>query len=202
MVGAVAVAFAFAFAFAVAVAVAVAVAFAAAVAVAVAGRYVLGHVNRPDARPAAQVEDAGGPMLRDRGLVQVSSPGDEEQLVVDVHAVLFGLVTRVHVEAAPESMVQPAVLFVRLRGRNYQPAVLGQRAFDPARRSVRPAGGRPVAPSGDAQHTHPFEAIVTIGAALLRIQAAWRSRAGAAAGKSSSDAREWLAAGPWTPARG
>lgn len=77
-----------------------------------AGRYVLGHVNCPDAGSAAQVEDAGRPMLRDRGLVQVASPCDEEQLVVYVHAILLGLVAWVHVEAATEAMVETTMLLV------------------------------------------------------------------------------------------
>lgn len=51
----------------------------------------LSHVDRPDARPTAQVEDAGLPMLRDGGEVQFVSPRNKKQLVVDVHAVLLRL---------------------------------------------------------------------------------------------------------------
>ena len=91
-----------------------------------ADRYVLGHVDCPDAGSAAQVEDAGRPMLRDRSLVQVSSPCDEKQLVVYVHAVLLGLVARVHVEAATEAVVEATMLLVGLRSRNDQAAGLCQ----------------------------------------------------------------------------
>lgn len=63
-------------------------------------------------------------MLRDGRLVQVFSSCDEEQLVVDVHAVLFGLVARVHVEAASEAMVEAAILLVVVRSRNDQTAAL------------------------------------------------------------------------------
>ena len=124
-------------------------------------RCVLGHVDCPDAGPAAQVENAGRPVLRNRGLVQVSSPCDEEQLVVYVHAVLFGLVARVHVEAASEAVVEAAILLVRLRSGN-------NRAGRDWVSAGRLGEGR-VARSG-VESTHPLEAIVTIGAALVRIQ--------------------------------
>lgn len=95
-------------------------------------------------------------MLRDRGLVQVSSPCDEEQLVVDVHAVLLGLVARVHVEAASEAVVEATVLLVGLGSGNDQ------------------AGGRSAGGGGYCERregVYPFDAIVTIGAALVRMQA-------------------------------
>jgi hypothetical protein len=55
----------------------------------------LGHVNCPDARAAAHVEDARLPVLRNRRLVQAIAPRDGEHFVVDVHAVLLGLRTSV-----------------------------------------------------------------------------------------------------------
>jgi hypothetical protein len=51
----------------------------------------LGHVDCPDAGATANVENAGLPVLRNRRLVQLVSPCDGEQLVVDVHAVFFML---------------------------------------------------------------------------------------------------------------
>ena len=74
----------------------------------------LGHVNCPDARPTAYVEDAGLHvwLRRHRRLVQLPSPCDGEELVVDVHAVLLGLVARVHVEASPEAMIPAAIFHV------------------------------------------------------------------------------------------
>lgn len=117
-----------------------------------AANHSLGHVDSPDAGAAAQVENAGRPMLRDRGLVQVFSPCNEEQLVVDVHAVLLGLVARIHVETASEAMVEAAVLLVVVRSRNNQPARLGQRVCavrcGAVRASAARGGGREVAPSG------------------------------------------------------
>ena len=41
-------------------------------------------------------------------------PCDEKQLVVYVHAVFFGLVARVHVEAASEAVVETTILLVCL----------------------------------------------------------------------------------------
>lgn len=54
----------------------------------------LGHVNRPDARPTAYVEDAGLQVWLYRRLVQLVPPCYCEELVVDIHAVLFWLVSR------------------------------------------------------------------------------------------------------------
>jgi len=73
----------------------------------------LGHVYRPDAGPAPNVEDAGRlPVLRNRRLVQLLPPCDSEELVVDVHAVFFRLVAREHVDSAPEAMIPAAVFEV------------------------------------------------------------------------------------------
>jgi hypothetical protein len=89
----------------------------------------LGHVDCPDARAAAHVEDTGLPVLRNRRLVQAVAPCDCEHFVVDVHAVLLGLrasanlggpggaaaahlVARVHVDASPEAMIPAAVFHV------------------------------------------------------------------------------------------
>lgn len=59
----------------------------------IVGTNLLGHVNCPDASPAANVEDAGLHMWLDghRGLVQLASPCHGKKLVVNVHAVLFWL---------------------------------------------------------------------------------------------------------------
>ena len=45
-------------------------------------------------------------------LVQLASPCDGKELVVNVHAVFLGLVAGVHVEASPEAMIPPAVFHV------------------------------------------------------------------------------------------
>jgi len=47
-----------------------------------------------------------------RRLVQLPSPCDGKELVVDVHAVVLELVARVHVEASPEAMIPAAVFHV------------------------------------------------------------------------------------------
>ena len=47
-----------------------------------------------------------------RRLVQLPSPCDGKELVVDVHAVVLVLVARVHVEASPEAMIPAAVFHV------------------------------------------------------------------------------------------
>lgn len=93
----------------------------------------LGHINCPDARPTAHVEDAGVPMLRNGRLVQLVAPCYRKQFVVDVHAVLLGLcvgvsaggeanmalrvgpaylVARVHVDASSEAMIPTAIFQV------------------------------------------------------------------------------------------
>lgn len=51
----------------------------------------LGHVNCPDAGAGAQIEDASFSVVWHGGLVQRVSPRHGEELVVDVHAVLFRL---------------------------------------------------------------------------------------------------------------
>jgi len=47
-----------------------------------------------------------------RRLVQLPSPCDGKELVVDFHAVVLVLVARVHVEASPEAMIPAAVFHV------------------------------------------------------------------------------------------
>lgn len=61
----------------------------------------LGHVYRPDAGACAHVENANFSVRWHRGLVQCVSPCYREHLVVDVHAVFFGL--RVSVRIPPNN---------------------------------------------------------------------------------------------------
>jgi hypothetical protein len=94
------------------------------------GTNLLGHINRPDTRPTAHIEDAGLQvwLYRHGRLVQRVSPCDGKQFMVDIHAVLLGLlrvsqeravgfapaylVARIHVDASPVAMVPAAVLQV------------------------------------------------------------------------------------------
>lgn len=102
----------------------------------------LGHVNGPNACSAAYIKNAGLSPIRGHGsLVQLVPPCDEEQLMINVHAVLLGLhnecisanvvgegigrlagfthlVARVHVHAASEAVVVSSIFQVVARGRN------------------------------------------------------------------------------------
>jgi hypothetical protein len=72
------------------------------------------------------------------------------------------LIARVHVDTAPKAMVQPTILVVISRNRNSQTVSRSAGARDSEERGGQRQG---VARSGDAA-THPFDAIVTIGAAF------------------------------------
>jgi hypothetical protein len=87
--------------------------------------------------------------------VQLASPCDGEELVVNVHAVFFGLVAGVHVEASPEAMIPPAVFHVV--------AVLSGHGQSAGAASVCVWWQRRTEREGD---THPVVAIVTIGATI------------------------------------
>ena len=75
----------------------------------------------------------------------------------------YHLIARVHVDTAPKAMVQPAILDVISRNRNSQTARSRSAGAQGGEDKGRQRQG--VARSGDAA-THPFDAIVTIGAAL------------------------------------
>ena len=58
---------------------------------------VLGHIDGPDARTRTQIEDPSGHGIgNDGGAVQNLMPGDEEELVEDVHAILLLLQSMYH----------------------------------------------------------------------------------------------------------
>lgn len=75
----------------------------------------------------------------------------------------YHLIARVHVDTAPKAMVQPAILDVISRNRNSRTV----RSRSAGTQDGEDRGGQRqgVARSGDAA-THPFDAIVTIGAAF------------------------------------
>lgn len=133
-------------------------------------------------------------MLRHRSLVQHVSPCDGEELVVDVHAVLFWLgcvsglgtsaggalsaylVAWILVDASPVAVVVAAVFqVIAVVSRHGQSAgtVSGLLAVahDARCYSAGANAGPTVARSGEEQCTHPFDAIVTIGTMLSSRQA-------------------------------
>jgi hypothetical protein len=75
----------------------------------------------------------------------------------------YHLIARVHVDTAPKAMVQPAILDVILRNRNSR--TVRSRSAGTQGGEDRGERRQGVARSGDAA-THPFDAIVTIGAAF------------------------------------
>ena len=147
------------------------------------GQIFVGHVDGPDARAAAHVEDAGLPVLRHGRLVQLVSACNGKQLVVDVHAILLEL--PVASALGPAGAGGGNVSLPRRTGTCRCPAgSRGRHGHSPgsccserARAIWRSAvlaiscsrielSMRRTERGEGRVCTHPFDAIVTIGAAL------------------------------------
>ena len=77
----------------------------------------------------------------------------------------YHLIARVHVDTAPKAMVQPAIFDVIFSNRNRNSQTARSRSAGAQGGEDRGRQRQGVARSGDAA-THPFNAIVTIGAAF------------------------------------